>query len=128
MNWVALIPIAIKYGPLIFAFLQTQGPGIQAFIQEVETAFKGARNADGSINWPALLPLAFKYAPQVFQFLHTQGVPFQTVISDIMGALKGQPVAASAAVPIPAIPVLSSGLNFVFPTQQVTAQAGGFSS
>lgn len=122
MNFVALIPIAIKYGPLIFAFIQTQGPGIQAFIQEVETDIKAAHNPDGSIDWMKLLPLAFKYAPQVFAFLHAQGVPVQTVVSDVMGALKGQPVAASAVVPSPVL----SGPDFVFPAQ--TLSAGTFSS
>lgn len=130
MNWAALIPIAIKYGPLIFAFIQTQGPGIQSFIQEIEAGIKAARNPDGSMNWPALLPLVFKYAPQIFTFLHNQGVPIQTVISDFMGALKGQPVAASAAIPSAVL----SGPNFVFPGQTVAGSApaaplvGGFSS
>lgn len=124
MNWAALIPIAIKYGPLIFAFIQTQGPGVQAFIQEIEAAIKGAKNADGSINWPALLPVAFKYAPQVISFVQTQGVPFQTIISDIVGALKGQPVAASAALPAPAL----SGPAFVFPAQPAAGVPGKFTS
>jgi len=106
----ALIPLAIKYGPLIFAFIQTQGPGVQAFIQEIETELKAAKNADGTVNWPALLPVLFKYAPQAILFINQQGVPFQTIISDVMGALKGQSVTTTPTVPSPVL----SGPNFQF--------------
>ncbi len=49
MNLSVLLPLILKYGPLIFTFIQTQGPGIQTMIHEVEAAIKGAKNADGSV-------------------------------------------------------------------------------
>jgi hypothetical protein len=109
MNWATIIPLVIKYGPLILSFIQTQGPGIHTFIQEVETAIKGAKNADGTINWAELLPVLFKYAPELFTFASKEGVPFQTLISDIMAALRGQTVTNT---PVPLV-LPSSG--FVFP-------------
>ena len=115
MNFVAIIPLLIKYGPLIFSFIQTQGPGISTFIQEVEAAVKGAKNADGTINWAELLPVAFKYGPQLFTFASSQGVPFQTLVSDIMAAFRGQTVTNT---PVPLAPTsTSSGPGFVFPSQ-----------
>ncbi len=113
MNWAALIPLAVKYGPLIFSFIQTQGPGIQAFIVEIEGAIAAAKNADGTINWAALLPVALKYAPQLLTFANqTHGIPIQTIISDIAGAFAGKSV-TTTAVPSPVL----SGPAFVFPPQ-----------
>lgn len=111
MNFAVLIPLLIKYGPLILTFIHTQGPGLQAFILEIETELKSARNADGSLDWMKLFPFALKYAPQILTFISTQGVPFQTIVSDVMGAFKGQSVTTTPTVLAPVL----SGPSFVFP-------------
>ena len=120
MNFATLLPFIIKYAPLILGFIQTQGPGLHTFIQEVETAIKGAKNADGSINWVELLPVLFKYAPQLLTFFQTQGVPFQTLVSDFMAILKGQTVTSTGPVPVPTISAsgaVNQGPGFQFPPQ-----------
>jgi hypothetical protein len=34
-----LIPILVKYGPPVIAFIQQEGPAVQQFIKDVEAAF-----------------------------------------------------------------------------------------
>lgn len=105
MNFMALIPLIFKYGPLVIAFVQTQGPGLQAFGTQVHNAIVAAKNPDGSFDWTKLLPLAFQYGPQAFTFFETQGVQFQTMVSDVLAALK-TPAGASPAATAPAPAVI----------------------
>lgn len=91
---LALLPLGLKYGPLIFHFLETEGPGVQAFIKEVEAAIQGAKRSDGTIDWTILIPIVMKYAPPAVTFLQTQGVQIQHFISDVMAAVKGAPISA----------------------------------
>lgn len=103
---LALVPVFIKYAPLAYAFLQTQGPGVQAFLKEIVSELP--KNADGSVNWSGisiftLIPIAFKYGPQVEQFLQTEGVQLQHLIEDIQTALKGAPLPAPAPIVTPAV-------------------------
>src|SRR6267142_7067326 len=84
---LALAPIALKYGPLIFHFLETQGPGVQAFFKEVEAALQASKKPDGSLDWTALIPIAMKYGPTAVTFMQTQGVQIEHFVSDIMAAV-----------------------------------------
>lgn len=132
---LSLIPLFFKYGPLAYTFIETQGPGVQAFVKEIEADLP--KNADGSINWAgisvfSLLPIAFKYGPQAISFLQQQGVLFEHLIADVQTTLKGAPLAAPAPI-VHALPSatitapLIRGLSGA-PGLTASAPVGGFNS
>lgn len=45
MNWTALIPLAIKYGPILLDFIQREGPALQQFVKDVEAVLNQTQPA-----------------------------------------------------------------------------------